>query len=266
MNPENFTPQHSEKEEDWLVVEKNPLLSEHLHEGIRPIMACMTTWDDFRTNKETWEEFRNYFERSEMLNVDYEGDPGYLKQEHFKNAGVKTYTISPIDSFGKFSESFKNCTGLIVAGVDRVTGEEISFLTHQDPTYFLQPEHTSVFLKDLETHLLTMHERCQEGTVDAVIVGGNWLEGKEEFQRNYSESLDLISSEVKKTLGFEPVVLTKPKNTPGADDVYYDTLNRRLFLLRGNSSGFTPSFLASEAKRKEKEWDRKPGEDLTWDK
>mgnify|MGYP001616859372 CR=1 FL=1 len=246
---ENLNPKSTES--------KNPLKSEHLKEGVRPIMAGIGTRNQFMSHSGAE---KIIFERADtdtsgMHNVDYYGNPEDLAEKKFKNAGKYSYVISPIDNSDKFSKSFLNCTGRVVTGQDKNTGEDISFLSHQDPAYFLRETNRNVFLSDLRQRLNELKEKGAEGTVDAVIIGGNYLPNNAEFQKHYLESIKLLSEETLKILGFEPVVMTGPKTTPGADDVFYDNKNRRLYIMRpevGKAS--TESFVQSKIEEQEKKW------------
>lgn len=248
---ENIIPESQES--------KNPLKSEHLKEGVRPIMAGIGTPDQFKSHPGAEAEmFRNLREnKSGTLNVDYYGDPKNLAEQKFKNAGEYSYAISPVDNSNKFSKEFANCTGLVVTGQDKITGENISFLSHQDPKYFLDEMDNKKggFLDDLRQRLNELKERSVEGTVDAVIVGGNYFKDEAKYKNYYLGSIKLLSEEALKILGFEPVVMTGPKGTSGRDNVYYDNEHRRLYIMRpGVGNATTESFVRSQIEDQEKKW------------
>ncbi len=113
--------------------------------------------------------------------------------------------MSPIDNLDKLSRSFYNCTGAVVTGKDKNTSENISFLSHQDPEYFLDEEKKFRFARDLKRQIEELRRRSIEGSIDAVILGGQST-GKE-----YVESIKLLGHEISDLLGFEPVVITGPK-------------------------------------------------------
>ena len=124
---------------------------EHLREGVPAIMACVGTPDEFRENPgaEKFAFYEDVFDVPGADNVDYHGRPAFLARQNFKNGGRESYVISPVDNLDKFSRSFKNCTGIVVAGYDKKTGENISFLSHEDPGYFLDQEtNRSNFVSD----------------------------------------------------------------------------------------------------------------------
>ena len=252
---ERFTPKKEEQ--------KNPLKSEHLREGVRPIMACIGTPEQFRDELNGIEPeevlLDSSSEENSNRNIDWYGDPEELNKQKIKNAGAYSYVMSSIDDLSKFSKSFKNCTGLIVTGTDKETGKNISFLTHQDPEYFLNfRKFKNKLTDDLRTQLEELKKRCEGGTIDAVIVGGNYFENKTKFQENYIQSIELLSKEVKNVLGFEPVVMTGPKTEMGKggqDDVFFDNDNRRLYIMRREvGKDATKSYLPSDIEEKRREW------------
>ena len=186
-NPSEETEQASES--------KNPLKSEHLKEGIQPIMFCIGTPQQFQENpgaeRETFREKSS--NNNKDRNINYYGDPKELNRQNFRNAGEHSYVISSVDGSNKFSKSFKNCTGLIVAGIDRVTGKNISFMSHEDPDFFLGGEFGKTsFIDDLTERLDELKERSIEGTVDAVIMGGNYFADRPDYQDNYLKSIGLL--------------------------------------------------------------------------
>lgn len=239
----------------------NPLKSEHLKQGVRPIMACVGTVEQFIEEDKDLEDpllnIRNKF--SNPNNIDYYGQHEELINQGFKNAKYQSYVISSLDNSDKFSKSFKNCTGIIVTGISKDTNENISFLSHQDPRYFLvNRKKKKSFLEDLKEQLISLKEVSIKGTIDAVIVGGNYF--KEEwagkYRRDYLNSIKLLSTEVKNVLGFEPVVTVGPKTIKGrADDIFYDNNNRRLYIIRPEvDSPSAESFLPKDIKKQAKKW------------
>ncbi len=237
----------------------------HLKEGVPAIMACIGTPDDFRESPGL-EKFvfrkTSFMDIPGAYNVDYSGPHRLLVEQNFKNPETGSYVISPIDDFNKFSQTFHDCTGLVVAGYDKKTGQNISFLSHQDPKYFSETKaNRDTLISDLRERLLELKERCREGTIDAAIFGGKYLkpvnsENSRLYQKNYLDSIKLLADETKKVLGFEPIVMTGPKKARyGADDVFYDNEHRRLYIARpevGDSS--TQSFTPSAIEDQEKKW------------
>jgi len=133
--------------------------------------------------------------------------------------------------------------------------------------------HTAVtkekFIKDLRERLREIKEKCEGGTIDAVIVGGNYMAYAPES--DYHDSIELLGEEIKQELGFESTIMTGPKTAPKDEDdhtyydakqtvyydrIYYDTPNRRLYIIRSSSVGdkTTESYKPSELEEKEKDW------------
>ncbi len=224
--------------------------SEHLIPGVKPIIVCI----DSRTSITS---IVPKLTLSNMRGINYDDSPANWAKNNFLHAGLETYIISTIDDFNKFSEGFFDCTGLVVAGIDKETGKNISFLTHQDPKRFLSITKDK-FIEHLKQRLIEIKNRCQPGTIDAVIVGGNYLTGfLNSFRQNYLDSIKLLSLETQQILGFEPVVINGPKlirnNSGDADNIYYDNQNRRLYFMRQevnlNTGSFTHSYIDKEKKK-----------------
>ncbi|OGN03132.1 MAG: hypothetical protein A2655_00815 [Candidatus Yanofskybacteria bacterium RIFCSPHIGHO2_01_FULL_43_42] len=241
---------------------KNPLKSEHLKKGIKPIMFCVGTPEQFGQYFEDENEVIEDFpplDANLHSSVDYYEKPEKLKERKFRNAGHYTYVISSVDSSNKFSKSYANCTGLVVAGIDKETGKNISFLSHQDPDYFLGGEgEQNHFSNELREQLRVLKDKSVEGTIDAAIVGGNYFEDSSHYQRSYLDSVQFLSKAVQDVLGFEPVVMTGPKTEDmgsGRDDVFYDNNNRRLYISRPSvGDDTTKSYLPSDIDDQRKKW------------
>jgi hypothetical protein len=82
-----------------------------------------------------------------------------------------------------------------------------------------------------------------------VIIGGKFIDDPN-FKGRYLDLIKLLSEKVRKVLGFEPVVFEpkgkdEKKGKSGADNVYYDTENRRAFLLRSKMNSNTKIFTQS---------------------
>ncbi|MCX6717290.1 MAG: hypothetical protein NTU76_01265 [Candidatus Taylorbacteria bacterium] len=71
----------------------------------------------------------------DTLWIDF--DYGEDKEKGIKSAGPETYVISPITEQNLFSDKYMNCTGTVGIGRDKISGKEISFISHQDPDYFI---------------------------------------------------------------------------------------------------------------------------------
>lgn len=227
----------------------------HLKEGVRPIIACIGTLEQFARDYERslmkWLEER-------LLGIHHNVDYcRHYKGKEFKQDGTRSYVISPVDDLDKFSESFFDCTGIIVSGKDKETGENISFLSHQDPVHILvNKKNERRFKNDLNQTLVEIKKRSVEGTIDAVIFGGKYKKGRAELQKDYLKSVKLLTTETKKILGFEPLVITGPKIVSGSDDVYYDNEHRRLYVVRPNvGDATTESYAPRDVEKQKEKWE-----------
>ncbi|MDP3725402.1 MAG: hypothetical protein Q8R20_02965, partial [Nanoarchaeota archaeon] len=110
------------------------------------------------------------------------------------------------------------------------------------------------------TRLEELKKQSAEGTLDAVIIGGNYTKNDPFYEKNYLDSIRLLEQEVQSELGFNPVVMTGPKivrhgERESHDDIYYDNEKRRLYIMRpevGNAS--TESFLPSDLEKQKEKW------------
>ena len=138
--------------------------------------------------------------------------------------------------------------GLIVAGIDKKTGENISFITHQ-PSSFSED-----FTVDLKKRLNEMKERCRQGSVDAIIVGGI-SNSNELFKKIYVKTIHFLSKETRQTFGFEPVIVNGPKVLVPVtvDEVSFDNKNRRLYLIRSKVNSNIGSFVDSSFNKQNRE-------------
>lgn len=229
---------------------------EHL-EGVKPIVASLETVEVLEGAR-----FRDV--DTEMISL-YEKPDSAHEKGYIKN-GNEGYIISGITDSEKMSFNYAECTGVAVVGIDIDTGENISFLTHQNPSYFLK-KHRSEFIQDMRSRLLEVKERCKDGTIDATIFGGRYAYAREYrgskdekiFIKEYVNSVKLLGRLIDTNLGFSPTVIVTPKFNSSFDAVVFDTENRRLYLTRDKGeSGFMQSFKAKDVDNEQKKWD--PGE------
>ncbi len=224
-------------------------LNGHLIEGVKPIVACIGSLDDFKKSAISVEHpgahISNNFLLHSLKNIDWRYGTYGSEEKDCLTAGPRTYVISAIDNSNKFSEDFGSCTALIVAGIDKQTGKNISFATHQ-------PYATADFIDSFQKRLFEMKERCKSGTVDAVIVGGVGSVLKE----MYIEVIQLLSTKTQQILGFEPIVINGPKNiNPKLEDIFYDNDHRRLYFIRPEVNPDTGSFVSSDADNEKGKWE-----------
>lgn len=200
------------------------LRPEHLAEGFRPITACVGTIKEHAEKISAIEDIENT-----GLNVDYFWNKETSGNNNLKNAGERTYVISPVDERSKFTETLRECTSLIAVGRG-TEGTELSFLTHQDPHEFLSWK-LGKFTDHLKESLEELKKRCVAGSIDVVIAGGVIIDKNHDYLVNYQKSLEILSGAVQESLGFVPTVVSGPKSG-GDDDIYFDTQNRRLLIVR----------------------------------
>lgn len=229
---------------------------EHL-EGVKPIVASLETVEVLEGGR-----FRDV--DSEMISL-YE-KPDSAKEKGYIKNGDEGYIMSAISGSEKMSFNYAECTGVAVVGIDINTGENISFLTHQNPTHFLNKERGE-FINDMRGRLLGIKERCKEGTIDATIFGGRYAYAREYrgskiekiFIKEYVNSVKLLGRLIDTNLGFSPTVIVTPKFNSSFDAVIFDTENRRLYITRDKGkNGFMQSFVAKDIDNEQKKWS--PGE------
>lgn len=228
--------------------EINPLKSEHLKEDVQPIIACTMSDVEF---EESLNDFVEQFgDSTETVNVKYGEGGNELVKQGFKIIEYGLSVISPIDDRNKMSFEYANCIGVVAVGVDKETGKNISFQTHQNLRSFGQFKKSTI--RDLVGSLNKLKSKCVEETIDIVIVGGCYTTKVIEMngrtrrdtsgQDDYAESINFISEQVKSVFGFEPVVLSGPKMFNGTEKIFFDNENRRLYSIRPESvnKGVTP--------------------------
>ena len=239
-------------------------ISSHLTKGISPIIACIGL-KDYRGNidEELSSDISRVLNTGNALNINFNASQTELDKNNFLNAGEKTYVISEINSADKFGKELFNCTDLIATGISKETGKNISFISHQDPSFFLNEEQNKNQLKfksDLRQRLLELKDMCKFGSIDVVIVGGRFYQniGDGEYVEStivkYPPSIKLIGGEVKDVLGFEPIVINGPKTSNKSDDIYYDNEHRRLYFVRPKVNTDTRDFLASDVDEQKDKW------------
>lgn len=241
---------------------------EHIEKGVKRITACIAApwqfWNYSDKRKEIREINSSETGESIITCVDFYGKPDDLKKRGFKNSGSNSYVISPVDGKDKLTERIVNCTAMVATGQEKETRKNISFMSHQNPDYFLSNEkNKQKFLEDLHQQLEELKARSIEGTIDVAILGGSYFnkvyKGTKEA---YVKSIKLLSSEVIKTLGFEPLVITGPQ-IEAAGNAVYDNENRQLYIdntdvdmPRFEGRSCASSYYPGELESRMKEWDK----------
>ena len=218
------------------------LKSEHLRSGIKPIMGIIH--DKSNLDSET----------KKMI-------------EDYKKSADGISSFSECDDHNKWSrEAFMYCTGMIVSGVEKDTGKNISIMIHQNPgrhDHFHMKEEEIVekkkkFIKRVSDGLENIKEKCESKTIDCVVFGGD------KGDDLYKKSIETLNGVCSQVLGFEPVILTGPKmSSDGINsikrlhetDVFFDNDNRRLHIVRSlQASGANESYLPSDLEEQSKKW------------
>lgn len=142
-----------------------------------------------------------------------------------KSPGPLTYVISAVDASNKFSEGYAPCIGLVVTGsaVDE-PASNISLLLHA----FSEDVSLDTFKLDLEAQLKDLKAKSLNGTIDAVIFGGNGS------VQQYDEVLAGLTRLIQHTLHIDPRVFDEA--WAGYTDVVVDTEHRRVHMMRETSN------------------------------
>ncbi len=229
------------------------------------------------------EELEAYRDRRDELNegvttwVDFDGfDPKKYRAEGFKDGGMESYLISPVDERDWFSDHYINCTAVVGVGRDAQSGKEISFLSHQDPRYFVRgdDEMRGKFSQDLAETLKELKARSEEGTVEVSLLGGSYnpnLIKHEEYQHDdYKKSIEILREIVHQSLGFDPRVLTGPDSIGPETIIDVETQKRKVWVERQKQAPeFEEAYQANELDEMEKKWVEKsalPEEDVVIEK
>ncbi|TAK96387.1 hypothetical protein EPO05_01915 [Patescibacteria group bacterium] len=232
----------------------------HLREDVAPISLQL---EDYGTENEELESLREQLEDN-VNNVDLEnGDLEALKKNGFKTSGFGSYLISPIGGGVWHSDRYFNCTAVVAIGREASTGQEISFLSHQDPRYFVDGGtfKTEMFSRELSDSLKELRARSQSDTVEVLLLGGNYsvtaTEVEGDYQhRHYKQSIEKLRKIVQDSLGFDPKVLTGPNNNVGSETVVIvETQKRKVWVERTKQSPeFDQPYMANALDEVERKW------------
>jgi len=234
---------------------------EHLNKGEKPIIASIGPRENLDEPTDSIQVSRIPEPKEGAHDVDYFADQKELEKRGLKHGGAgHAYVMSPIDDKDKFSKNFINCTGIVVAGREKQTGKDISFFAHlYSPSIAFKTRKRETFLSDLHEQMEEIKKRTEEGTIDATIFGGNYFSENDPINKrtvmDYTKVIEILSKELKKGLGFDPIIMTGPKTVLNGEDVYYDTANRRMHIVRpetGNSS--TASYVAKDMETEKEKW------------
>jgi hypothetical protein len=218
---------------------------------------------DWRDDHDNLEDIREGI-KDDVNYVDFDnGNLDVLGERGFKHDGFRSYLISPIGEENWYSDHYFNCTAVVAMGKDIKSGEEISFLSHQDPVYFIDggDEKTEKFSQDLSGLLKELEFRSEKDTIEVFLLGGNYNSNpdkkKGEYEhRHYKESIIKLEQIVQDSLGFDPKVLAGPNNHVGSETIVtVETQKRKVWIERGKQpADFDESFQASKFEEQEKKW------------
>lgn len=201
---------------------------------------------------------RHRKEKIPIEDVSFYASKTDLDKQNFLNGGERTYVMSTLDNADKFSLGFRNCISLVVMGIGKDKNKNISLLSHQYPKRDIAGKF-GLFTEHLEERLNEVKNRCEPGTIDAIILGGNYTPDgfwfKSPYMKDYLEALQLLSKEVKK-LGFDPKVINGPKRAGTSDAIYVDTKERRVYFSRLDINHDAPDFPASDVSLQEGKWNK----------
>jgi len=214
-------------------MESNSLRWDHLTDKKDIIRAWIYTVDQFYL----WDTKEVIKEMSEpWQNVNYYWTEVSWKTNNILNWWEKSYYISDCNSLPKHSSGYADCTWVAIVGTDAENWEQISIMTHQDPKFFFSWDTRNNFFKnDLSKRISLIKDMSVNWSIDAVIFG--WYFRYDHFDYAYKKyifSLKLLNEVISKVLWFSPVVITWPNFHlhNWAADVYLDTANRRLHIIR----------------------------------
>lgn len=193
-----------------------------------PIIASIGPMHHHMYSSGDWETL----ERA-ALHIDYLAHPDEMQSRGVRSAGKGTYVISPIDASPKMSDDYKECTGVAVIGVDEETGENISFISHQNPTKVLEGLRDQ-FVADLQATLKTFKGRVRHDTIEVVFFGGKYLSSQSTEEKThadaYRESVELVRDIIATDLGVDTHVAAAPNAEGGKIAALLDTKNRRIYI------------------------------------
>lgn len=234
---------------------KKPIIilkNEHLKEGIKHIIGGI--YDKNNIDEETQYFLNNFKKDAEFVNFNFKDKD--IKENKMYNSGDLTYVISLCDEKNKYSLSYLDCTGVVAVGIDKETGKNISFLSHQNPDFFINNKEIRLnFKQDLEKDIDNLKSRCISGSIDIVVFGGKkedvsgnvpdedfrrGIDNEDIFLKNpfdeYTKSIKYLNHIIKEKVGFSPVVMSGPNDNFNTNNhslnVYFDNENRRLYMLR----------------------------------
>ena len=207
----------------------------HLLEGIKPIEV------QFGEPPEEDEE-TEYKENEEPVWIDFEAGPD-PEDDTVRHDGPNTYLISPITERDMFSDKNIDCTAVLGIGRDDESGKAISFISHQNPAYFLSEQGKEKFMNDLVHTMQELKDQSTPHTIEVVILGGKY-DSKNASAKNsteYKESVTMLRELIRKVFGYDPLVLVGPKLSEGGTDIHVMTQERKIWVVQDGQPALSMS-------------------------
>lgn len=158
----------------------------YFKEKIGDIKVYFSNWNDLP--KALIEKVNQIKRTSNYLDYEKAQKQDELWEQGILSGGDKTYVFSQTNKQDKYSDNYLDCTGLLIAGKRKKDKEKISFITHQDPKFFIEnKENKKHFKNKLNEKLASFLEECDLEAINPIIFGGNLLEDKREdvFDENF---------------------------------------------------------------------------------
>ncbi len=237
---------HNEQHTDWKAPESTSEVPSSVEKRTpKPIIAGII--DRESLSKEDLQELEELKKNGEDLpEVDF-------NFEH-------TFTSTDINEKFKSSAGYLMCTGFAAVGKSKDSEKQISLLTHNFfPTIResrrqvknlsvkgnkgekiaykdIIDEYDKTFRKQLKQFL----ELVDKSTIDVAMFGGEAYGRKHVIKsprwKRYQEAISYESEVIQSELGVSPTVIVGPQENTGypmkGTDVYFDTQNRRLYIVR----------------------------------
>jgi hypothetical protein len=182
-------------------------------------------------------------------NISFRAKDSERVKEGLITGGDNQYVMSGVNSKDKFSSGFYGCVGLVVVGIDKDSGENISIGLHTplyDPDVDYKDRGLNSLALNLRAQLNSLKEQCLEGSIDSVMLGGLIDETYGDSDKEiYTKTSDFIGYQVEQVIGARPTIAGGPKrlsiekktskefqNSSQGDTFYFDNARRRLYLVR----------------------------------
>lgn len=218
-----FAPRKSEKNNNEVSTIK------HLENGFKPITICSADQNTHFDNRMEIESPQDIYLADLIESAEDINFKNPALEKNILTQGPYTYVISELSETPKKSLGYINCTGLVATGIDDKTGNNISFISHQEPRR-IKDMFPREFKQDLLLRLGELKERSIAGSLDIVIVGGNDVPEKEGTTQNYTNTINILSGIIEEKVNMKPVIAMGPKEKIGQDSIIYDTQKRNLYV------------------------------------